>query len=232
VGESAAGLESPVLSGLFDRFLEEDLLRRFAIEEGLVSADASGRRAVRALLERASSEAIQEAEIRSYYESHPEEFAMPERVRMRQILVQERAVAERVRSDLLAGADFDSVARDLPSDSSVSGYGGQGYLSRDDLPAAFVDVIFDLEVDEISEIVEVDYGFHVFQITDRLPAENLLLEQSEEEIRSHLRRSRSDEVMNNLVAGVRDRYNVQVFRRNLPFNYDGAHKDESNKTTG
>ena len=105
--------------------------------------------------------------------------------------------------------------------------GIQGELSREDLPPAFAQVIFALDAGGVSEIVPADYGFHVFKVLERLPAEQLPLVEVEDEIRSRLRRERSEANLDTLLAAAHDRYDPRVYQRNLPFNYQGRlHREE------
>jgi parvulin-like peptidyl-prolyl isomerase len=225
LGEPGRGLASDVLSRLFDQFLEEKLLVRLAVDRGLVPPGTGRRAAIDRLLAAEEIEAPGDAEIAAYYRAHRDDFARPERVRLRQILVEDRPAADRAVAELRAGADFDAVARRVGSTAGVaagsSGPGGE--LARDDLPPAFAEAIFRLRPGEISDVVEADYGFHVFQVVERLPAQVVPLEAAAGEIRDRLHERRADECLAELVAEARSRYNVVVYERNLPFNYQGLH---------
>lgn len=222
-------LASDVLSGLFDQFLDEELLVRLAADRGLVRGGGPGpgergrRQAVEKLLETSLAAAPPQAEVAAYYRAHRQEFARPERVRLRQILTEDRASAERALKAVAAGSDFGEVARQMSRDPSASAGGDQGELARSDLPPAFAEVIFALQPGEVSRVVPADYGFHVFQVTARLPAEVVPLEQARPEIVERLRRQRADRRLHELVAEARKRYDVTLFRRNLPFNYKGSY---------
>ena len=105
--------------------------------------------------------------------------------------------------------------------------GDQGFLGREDLPPAFADTIFDLAVGEFSDIVTADYGFHIFQVTERRPAELVPVREAAAEIRDLLRRTESQEVRRRLVEEARDRYNTVVYASNLPFDYRGARSGQT-----
>ncbi len=235
VGSSAGLLASDVLSALFDQFLDERLLERLAADRNLVPKRAAesraaepdgrrGRRGIDALLAVEVPEPT-DAEIAAYYRDHGSEFARPERVRLRQVLVERRSEAERALGDLSSGADFAAIARKYSRDPSSERGGDQGELSAADLPAAFADVIFRLQPGEVSPVVPADYGFHIFQVTERFPAETMPLERASKEIRRRLRRERADVRLVELVAEARHRYNVEIYARNLPFEYRGAYHD-------
>lgn len=223
LGESGATLQSEVLSSLFDQFLSEQLLLQLAVERRLVPVGAEPRRAVEALLARPPAPSPTDAEVEAYYGAHRERFTRPERVHLRQILVADRAAAERAQRELKGGADFADVARRLSRDPSAGRGGDQGELGRDDLPAALAEVIFRLPAGGVSDIVPADYGFHIFQVSERFPPQEVTLADAAEEIRVLLRRQRVDERMQALVNEARGRYNVTVYARNLPFQYRGVY---------
>jgi parvulin-like peptidyl-prolyl isomerase len=239
-GDQSGVLDSTVLSQLFDQFLDEELLARSAFE---ASAEQGGdaseetatttslpessilrRRAIEALLDREVQEPS-EADVAAYYRDHAEQFKRPQRVRLRQILVEDRAVAEKVAAELAAGADFGASARGVSREPSASLGGFQGELAKADLPKAFADLIFALEPGQTSGVVQAEYGFHIFRVDARLPAETLSLDAARDEIRDRLRGELADRRLAELVAKARGRYNVEVYARNLPFDYRGAYLD-------
>jgi hypothetical protein len=224
VGEEA-NLSSAVMSQLFDQFLDEELMLRRARDEELVPEGASGRQAVEALLTSRPEQPVDDVEIADYYREHAAAFHTPERVRLRQILVEGEEEAREARQALSRGEDFAAVARRLSEEPSAPFGGDQGVLSRDDLPPRLVDVVFALQAGEISDIVPVEYGFHIFQVVERQPEHAQPLAEAEAEIRSILERRRADEARAGLLAEVRQRYNVSVFERNLPFAYRGSYRD-------
>jgi hypothetical protein len=226
-GDGETVLAGDVLSQLFDQFLDEELLARLAIDRGLArdaASAASRRRAIDALLAAALQKDPGPQEIATYYQAHRNEFARPERVRLRQILIEDRATAERALRELAGGTDFAEVARRLSRDPGAASGGFQGELSREDLPPAFTDVIFSLQPGEVSRLVPAEYGFHIFQVVSRSPAEVVPLEQARGEILERLRQERADHALAELVGEARRRYNVLVYGRNLPFEYRGSYK--------
>lgn len=226
-GDGETVLAGDVLSQLFDQFLDEELLARLAIDRGLArdaTLAAARRRAIDALLAAELGKDPAPDEIAAYYQAHRGEFARPERVRLRQILTEDRATAERALRELSGGADFAQLARRLSGDAGTASGGFQGELSRDDLPPAFAEVIFALQPGEVSRLVPAEYGFHIFQVVSRSPAEVVPLEQARGEIVERLRQERADRALAALVGEARRRYNVEVVERNLPFEYRGSYK--------
>lgn len=220
---SGAGpLSSELLSELFDEFLHEQLLLRLAIDRNLVTPHSDSREAAEKLLAGESEEIPSEAQIKAYYDQHAPEFNRPERVHLWQILTGSRKVAEKARKQILAGGNFEDVAKRLSRDPSAPYGGDQGVLSRSDLPAAFATVIFALKVGKVSPIVPAEYGYHLFEISKRWPAGREPLSEAAPKIAARLREEHGKEALARLVSEAEHRYNVEVFRKNLPFTYRGS----------
>lgn len=219
----AAALEGPVLSRLLDQHLTELLLLRVAEERGLVEPGATHREALSALLEAAPAAPPVRSEALARYRDRRSELALPDRVRLRQVLTETRERAEAARAELEAGADFADVARRYSEDPSAPYGGTQGELAREDLPEEFAEVIFALEPGEVSRVVEADYGYHVFQVTERLPGRVLPFEEAEPALAARIREERARSWLEGLVKEARSRYAVRVYEKNLPFDYHGAY---------
>lgn len=233
LGENADGdhfsLEDAVLSQLFDQFLDGELLIRLAVERGLIVDDPIDHRmAVEFLLSGVEELSWDEREMAAYYAAHKAEFERPEGVRLQQILVHERAEAEAARAALAGGEDFAQVAARF-SQVPITYLGGQeGQLARDDLPPAFADSIFDLEPGEVSKIFSAEYGFHIFQVIERFPAETAPMSEVSGEIREALRRQSMDEILGGFLQEARERYHVIIHLSNFPFDYQGSYVHEEN----
>ncbi len=226
VGDPGGVLGSDVLSELFDQFLDERLLERLAADRGLLRSSAEpgqGRQAIDALLEKDLRQQPGDAEIARYYQEHRRDFARPERVRLRQILTASRKAAEEARSQIVAGTPFEEVARRLSRGPRADGGGVQGELARSDLPPTFADLIFSLKPGEVSPVVPAEYGFHLFQVIEREPAEVVPLAAARGEILGRLRQQRADQLLRSLVQDARSHYDVKVYERNLPFAYQGSY---------
>ena len=219
--DSQTGLSSDVLSSLFDQYLDEALLGRLAADEGHADERMSRAEAVRALVNASLPSDISEAEIVAFYEQHKQEFEQEETVVLRQILVEDRATARQAREAIISGIPFEEAVGDYSQGPGAEVGGMQGELGRKDLPPAMADLIFDLDVGEVSEIVAADYGFHVFQVVDRRSAAALELSQIRDVIVTRLRHRSRALVVTQLVEKARSSYNTAVYEKNLPFNYNG-----------
>ena len=226
-------LESELYSRLFDQFLDEQLLIRLAIERGLVEPGIDQRQAMAFLLRGDPRQPWEEAQIQAYYQAHLKDYERTAEVHLRQILVQERSVAEQARQAIEKGEDFAQVAARFSQEPNAQLGGDQGRLAREDLPAAYRETIFELKPGEVTDIVAADYGFHLFQVLEHYPAEVVPLDAAAAEIRRTLDRLHVDESVGGFIQEAQERYNVTVFPANFPFDYQGdyAHQDSVPRDT-
>src|SRR5262249_36482623 len=132
--------------------------------------------AVRLTLEKLLSEhvyprvALTEEEIRQEYDRDPTTYAEPERVRAAQIVVKDVEEAQKILAQLRSGKRFEDLARkySLSADAKVGG--DLGFFPRGVMPPQFDEVAFQLGVNQLSDVVATEYGFHIFKVLQRSPA--------------------------------------------------------------
>jgi len=131
---------------------------------------------------------VTEEEISTYFEEYKDDFAQPEQVEASHILVDDEATAIDVKAQLDAGKDFAELAAEYSTDPSNAQSGGKlGYFGRGDMVEAFEEAAFSLEVNEISNPVKTEFGYHIIKVTGRQKAQEASLEASRAEIEEILK---------------------------------------------
>jgi peptidyl-prolyl cis-trans isomerase C len=169
-------LEDPQLLEQFvDNFVTSELIFEEGEKRGLADSaalrrqvkDLERRLVIQAVMQEYRSGPVAEDEVRSYYDSHPDEF-VSDRVEASHILVKEEKTAREVLAK--AGPDnFAALAKEYSIDRSNSGRGGQlGFFGRGRMVKEFEEVAFALKKDgEISDIVKTRFGYHILMRTGR-----------------------------------------------------------------
>ncbi len=123
-------------------------------------------------------------EVTEYYEKNPSAFMAPERVNVDSIFIQSEADEAATNQKLTEAREalkqkiFDEVARQYSSRPSV------GIVARGQFKSEIEDIIFKLNIGEVSVPVVIDNGYYIFKVTGRSPAENVPLENVKQEIRN------------------------------------------------
>jgi peptidyl-prolyl cis-trans isomerase C len=153
---------------------------------------------------------ITESDIAGYYQDHLQEFDRPEQVRARQIVVATAEEGEQLLGQLRRGEPFAEVARKNSLSPDAEEGGDLGYFSPGEMPPEFDAVVFKLPRARLSELVKSPYGYHLFLVEDRRPAQQLKLEEAAPEIRELLQRQAEEQAYEQWLRNLRSRAAIDV----------------------
>ncbi len=125
-----------------------------------------------------------ELDLRSYYDAHKSEFeeatgshilirfkgsSVPLKPNEKDLTPEEAlAKAEGLRKQILAGADFATLAKAESDDAGTGAKGGElGTFRHGQMVAPFDEAAFALPVGQVSEPVRTQFGYHIIKITAR-----------------------------------------------------------------
>ncbi len=154
--------------------------------------------------------AVIDSEIEAWYAEHQDEFSEPEQVRAAQIVTKTPEDAKRVLAELRKGVRFDDAARrySLSPDAKVGG--DLGWFARGTMPSVFDQVCFSLAPGKTSEVVESEYGFHIFKVLDKRAAGKRSLEAARGLIEEKLLRKKQEEAQRKALEELRAKAAVTV----------------------
>ena len=162
-----------------------------------------------------------EEDIEAYYRAHPGEFASGPQVFARHILVtpadkeseaskrEAREEIEAIRKRILEGADFKDEARAHSDCPSAKDGGSLGWFSRGMMVGPFDKAVFSIAKNEISDVVETQFGYHIILKEDERPGGSKSLTEAHESIRDLLRHEARGRAMDSFVAELREKASVE-----------------------
>ena len=109
---------------------------------------------------------IAEEDIKSFYDNNQSLFEVDE-VTAKHILVEDKELAEDILAQLKDGADFGELAAEHGTDATASNGGDLGTFGRNMMVPEFEEAAFALEVGELSDVVETQFGYHIILVTDK-----------------------------------------------------------------
>ncbi|MBI4668385.1 MAG: peptidylprolyl isomerase [Elusimicrobia bacterium] len=148
-----------------------------------------------------------------------------ERVRGRHILVKLPAKAtmmekskvlnkmKALRKEIEAGADFAEVAKRESQDMESGRKGGDlGYFIRGWMVPAFEQAAFNLQVGQVSEPVETEFGYHLILIEEKRAATPLRYDEAKEDLTQYLQQRNFQVRLKDFVEGLRAKATIKVLK--------------------
>ena len=162
-----------------------------------------------------------------YYKENKSEFEVPEQVRASHILIkpdtaepnsdpnQAKATARAKIAELLAqikdGADFAELAKANSSCPSGAKGGDLNFFRRGQMAPPFEKAAFELEVGQVSNIVETRFGYHIIKVTGRKDAGVVSFEQARDDIIKMLTKRKQAEFAKEYIESLKAKADI-VYR--------------------
>ena len=175
-----------------------------AVEEQLKAAgktfdglrtDMTQQRTVIAVLIRVLNAAPAEAEIQKFYETNSTASEVPEQVHVRHVLLltidptsptraplsdDQTKTKKKQIDDILkrarGGEDFAKLAKEYSDDPNTKDKGGElPLLTREQMGPELAATAFALTNNQVSDVIEMPYGYELIQLLDKTPAKKLAL---------------------------------------------------------
>lgn len=154
---------------------------------------------------------VGEEELRAHYRSHKDDYSIPEKRWLKEVIVLEssgkspdelRQLAEQIRDELAAGGELETVIEPYRQSGLATGVIDLDWLRRDELEPTLAEVAFNLEPGAFSEPVKSRGGLHVLHLAGLEEAKLRPFEEVQAEILNRERSSRFDRELRNYLAGL------------------------------
>jgi len=164
---------------------------------------------------------VTDADVEAFYRANPQLFSQPERLRLRRIAVAKGPAAaagsappreriEALRAELVAGADFDRLARASSDDPTRQWGGALDPVTVDELDGWMRGAVEGLAPGGLSPVVETESAYYVVRLDARMPAGSVPLEQARAGIREQLAEARGREAIERKVSELRNAASVEM----------------------
>jgi foldase protein PrsA len=154
---------------------------------------------------------VTDADVKAYYNAHKSTYAKAESRDVRHILVNNKALADTIETQLKGGGDFAALAKKYSKDPGSAAQGGKLTISKGQTVAPFDKVAFSLAKNELSAPVHTTYGWHIIQALSAIkPATQQPLKEVEAAIRTQLLQTKKTDAINKWVDGVTKEFAKQI----------------------
>lgn len=125
---------------------------------------------------------VTDEEAKKYFDEHRNEFSQVEERRVAHIMVTSEADAQKVKTELTAGGDFDALAKRYSRDFTTATSGGDlGWITAAKVPGSFKEVLT-MKAGEISSPMKSESGWHVVKVVEVRAARLLEFEEAKEKL--------------------------------------------------
>jgi len=149
-------------------------------------------------------------DVEAYYEANREQFDRPAQVRARQIVVATEKEGQEVLGLLRQGRSFAEIAEEYSLSPDAEKGGDLGFFARGEMPPEFDEVVFDLPVNRLSDLVQSEYGYHIFLVEEKRKAARLKRKEVADGIRDLLESQKKEEVYLEWLQEMRARAVISV----------------------
>jgi parvulin-like peptidyl-prolyl isomerase len=218
-GRNIAEVSPELTAALFERYLEDEVLLAAAPTPGDHDLTPTARTArVRDLLVTLCPPPSPptEAQVDAYLKLHPE-LARGERLHLRQLILPDQATAQLARDRLRSGEDFLTLSRELSRAPNATTGGLIGWVEKGQLPPEFEAVVFGLAAGDVSDPVQSNAGWHVFQVTERRSAGSGPDSAVRARVRGQLTAEAAEATRRDCLRTLAAKIGVQVYCTGVPF---------------
>lgn len=177
-----------------------------------------------------AGQVVSDEEIQKYYQENQAQFAVPEQIRARHILVATEKEANDIIQQLKAGADFGQLAVEKSIDPSAKeNKGDLDYFSKDaQFVAEFKDAAFKLKVGEMTQKpVKTEFGYHVIKVEDKKAARQQTLDEVKTSITEELKSNKESEKFQQYVEDLRKQAKIEKEELTAPVVKSGENQAPS-----
>jgi len=214
---------------ILDRLIADKVLYQEALRKGLDQDPKVQKVMVNTLLRQEVYAQVRNSDfseelLQAYYDAHPEEFIVPEKVQIKRILVRvtdERPEAaaqdEAARLRGLVAADPKETFKDVASKSSEDPYrrrgGDIGFVSADGKPGldqAIVDKAFQMGVGEVSEPFKTEDGYNIIYVANKREKVERTFQQMKGSVLRKVKNEKLKELYDQYVAQLKQGAKVEI----------------------
>ncbi len=133
---------------------------------------------------------ITDEEAKKFYEENPARFERPENVRAAHVLIstvdkdtqkpiaadkkkEKEKLAKDVKARAEKGEDFGKLAKEFSEDPGSKDKGGEYTFARGEMVPEFETAAFSLKTNQVSDVVETRFGYHIIKLLQKIPAEKV-----------------------------------------------------------
>jgi len=147
---------------------------------------------------------VTDKDLRAYYDQHKDLYGQPESRDVRHILVNDKALADKLYGQLQNGASFAQLAKKYSKDPGSAAQGGKLTISKGQTVPEFDKLAFGLKTGELGKPVKTQYGWHIIEALSAVKAaQTKPFAGVKDQIKAQLLETKKSDAMTKWVNGVK-----------------------------
>lgn len=153
---------------------------------------------------------ITEKELKTYFKENKDTFSQEEQVQASHILVEDEDIAKEVAKKIKNGNDFAELASKYSTDTASASDGGNlDYFGKGVMDENFEKVAFSMKIDEISDPIKTDYGYHIIKVTAKKAGKEATFENSKDDVKTALRNEKINVNYSTWLSSLYEDYDIE-----------------------
>ncbi|MCM8766741.1 MAG: peptidyl-prolyl cis-trans isomerase [Candidatus Omnitrophica bacterium] len=155
---------------------------------------------------------ISDEEISDYYNKHLQEFVIPEKVQISEIVVDSKEKADEILNRLKIGESFEKIAETESIAPTREKRGEIGWIEVDKLNPEVISLINQMKPGEIlANIIKTEMGYHIIKLTGRTEKRILSLPEATPMIKNLLLSQKKKVEVDNLLKKLKEKSKIEIY---------------------
>jgi len=122
-----------------------------------------------------------------------------QKIKARHILVATEEEAKAAIERLNKGEKFEDLAKELSIDTASGAKGGDlDYFAYTDMVQPFSEKAFSMEIGDVSEPVQSEYGYHIIEVTDKTVDDSITVETEKDSLTEYFKSYKYEDLLADL----------------------------------
>jgi len=198
--------------------INNETLEQIAIQQGYTVEELKkilgDRLYINKLLEKKLNIVITDEEAKKFFDENKADLEEKEQIKASHILVKTEEEANDIEKQLKEGKQFTELANQYSIDPGSNKTGGElGFFPKGVMVKEFEDAAFKLNINEVSNPVQTQFGYHIIKVTDKKPAKEANYDELKDKIKDYLKQQRLTEESKTYVEDLynKNKDNIKIF---------------------
>ena len=165
---------------------------------------------------------VTDGEIGEYYNAHRQEYEGKESVRMKQLLLlipsgADKTVKMKIKNNalqlrelIMKGESFDLLAAKYSQGPAAAQGGDVGFIEKGTIIPEVDAVAFNLPLNQVSEVIESNVGFHIIKVVDKKGAGLKPIAVVREEIKGKIEEEKLNKKFEEWISSLRAKSHIEI----------------------